>query len=94
MENFEAINSHETNQNHIFGLIWLGKKRRREENRGKKSKEEEEEEEEGEDQKKFRYVFALESWVIEFLRFGMEISCSFGLDFVQRSHKPLNLLGL
>ena len=97
MENFEAINSHETNQNHIFGLIWLGQKRRREENRGKKSKEEEEEEEEEEerkDQKKFRYVFALESWVIEFLRFGMEISCSFGLGFVQRSHKPLNLLGL
>ena len=92
MENFEAINSHEKNQNHNFGLIWLGKKCRREENRGKKSKEEEEEEE-GED-KKFRYVFALESWVIEFLRFGMEISCSFGLGFVQRSHKPLNLLGL
>ena len=39
-------------------------------------------------------VFALESWVIEFLRFGMENSCSFGLGFVQRSHKPLNLLGL
>ena len=93
MENFEAINSHETNQNHIFGLIWLGQKCRREDNRGKKSKEEEGEEEEGEN-KKFRYVFALESWVIEFLRFGMENSCSFGLGFVQRSHKPLNLLGL
>ena len=75
------MNSHETNQNHIFCLIWLGKKCRWEENRGKKSKEEEEEEEEGEDQK-FRYVFALESRVIEFLRFGMEISCSFGLGFV------------
>ena len=93
MENFEAINSHETNQNHIFGFIWLGKKRRREKNRQKKSKEEEEEEEEGEDQK-FMYVFALESWVIEFLRFGMEISCSFDLGFVQKSHNPLNLLGL
>ena len=44
-----AINSHDTNQNQIFGLIWLGQKRRREENRGKKSKEEEEEEEEDED---------------------------------------------
>ena len=93
MENFEAINSHETNKNHAFGLIWLEKKSRREENRGKKSKQEEEEEEEGEDQK-FRYGFALESWVIEFLRFGMEIRCSFGLGFVKRSHKPLNLLGL
>ena len=47
-----------------------------------------------EEKKKIRYVFALESWVIGFLRFGMEISCSFGLGFVQRSHKPLNLLGL
>ena len=43
---------------------------------------------------KIMYVFALESWVIGFLRFGMEISCSFGLGFVQRTHKPLNLLGL
>ena len=42
---------------------------------------------------KIRYVFALESWVIGFLRFGMEISCSFGLGFVQRSHKPLNCWG-
>ena len=30
---------------------------------------------------KSRYVFALESWVFGFLRFGMEISCSFGLGF-------------
>ena len=39
-------------------------------------------------------MFVLESSVFEFLRFGMELSCSFGLGFVQRSHKPLNLLGL
>ena len=38
MENFEAINSHETNQNHIFGLIWLEQPWRREENREKKTK--------------------------------------------------------
>ena len=44
--------------------------------RGEKSKEKEEEEEEGEGEevqkKKFRYVFALESWVFGLLRFGME----------------------
>ena len=46
--------------------------------RGEKCKEEEEEEEEDEEegegeevQKKFRYVFALESWVFGLLRFGM-----------------------
>ena len=42
--------------------------------RGEKCKEEEEEEGEGEGeevQKKFRYVFALESWVFGLLRFGM-----------------------
>ena len=40
-----------------------------------KCKEEEEEEEEGEGEeveKKFRYVFALESWVFGLLRFCME----------------------
>ena len=55
----------------IFGLQRLGLTFWR----GEKSKEEEEEEEEGEGeevQKKFRYVFALESWVFGLLRFGME----------------------
>ena len=59
MENFEAINSHETNQNHIFGLIWLWLTFWR----GEKSKEEEEKEEEGGGEEEDQGMFVLESSV-------------------------------
>ena len=31
--------------------------------------------------------------ILGFLRFSLESRCSFGLGFVQRSHKPLNCWG-
>ena len=40
-----------------------------------------------------RYVCLRIKCILDSLGFGMEIRCSFGLGFVQRSHKPLNCWG-
>ena len=44
--------------------------------RAKKGEKKRKKKEEEKKKIKFRYVFALESWVFGFLRFGMEICCS------------------
>ena len=45
--------------------------------RAKKGEKKRKKKEEEKKKIKFKYVFALESWVFGFLRFDMEISCSF-----------------
>ena len=46
-----------------------------------------------EEKTKFRYGIMFNLCILGFLRFSLENRCSFGLGFVERSHKPLNCWG-
>ena len=71
-ELWEYKRSVETNKIQL-SHFWLGKKRMR----GEGGRKQEEEEGRGEEEDQIQVCFVLESWVFGFLRFGMEISCSF-----------------
>ena len=63
-----------------------GEKRAKEKKGERKRKEKEE-------KTKFKYGIMFNLCILGFLRFSLENRFSFGLGFVERSHKPLNCWG-